>query len=380
MADFNPVAAFNRGRSNALSIRAQEQGIAREKQQAPIRNQLAKLGLGQAQRQDSQSISDQESQDVISKFKVIHQASEALLSIPEGQARAAAFQKLEPELERLGIPAGSFTAEQLTNANLNEAMQFSKSFITDPSRVSQLTGANKRIQDDTEILRGAIDENGQLIPVKSMTATQKAAAIRQGLIPAAGTTTKEERIALSSNLTEKVASSQANIKSAVKEVEAKVKAASDIASQNKSNEAALEVYEIGVKQLADSLGKTTQGPIASIFTSLTDEARAADGAVSIMLPVLKAMFRSSGEGTFTDKDQELLEAMLPTRKDNPKTAQSKLLMVDAVVQAKLRQRNANQSNSQPQQPQQQIQEGQTATNAQGQKIILQNGQWVPFNG
>jgi len=97
----------------------------------------------------------------------------------------------------------------------------------------------------------------------------------------------------------------------------------------------LQIYNVGIRNLAESLDKTITGPIASIFTGLTDSARTADGAKAIMLPVLKQMFRESGEGTFTDKDQEVLEGMIPTRKDNPATSKAKLEMIDAIVQTKL---------------------------------------------
>jgi hypothetical protein len=125
------------------------------------------------------------------------------------------------------------------------------------------------------------------------------------------------------------------VERAVATAKASVNAIANNKKVAKSNSKALQIYEVGIRNLAESLGKTTQGPILSLFTGLTDSARTADGAKAIMLPVLKQMFRESGEGTFTDKDQEVLEGMIPTRKDSPETARAKLQMIDAVVQAKL---------------------------------------------
>ena len=57
--------------------------------------------------------------------------------------------------------------------------------------------------------------------------------------------------------------------------------------------------------------------------------------VAAMAPILKQLFRGAGEGTFTDKDQELLVAMLPTRKDTPEARVIKVQNIDAIVRAKL---------------------------------------------
>ena len=42
--------------------------------------------------------------------------------------------------------------------------------------------------------------------------------------------------------------------------------------------------------------KTATGPIVWLVPALTTEQQTADGAVAIMAPVLKQMFRASGEG------------------------------------------------------------------------------------
>ena len=55
----------------------------------------------------------------------------------------------------------------------------------------------------------------------------------------------------------------------------------------------------------------------------------------MMAPVLKQMFRSSGEGTFTDSDQKLLMNMIPKRTDTAEAIKSKLEFLDNMVNAKL---------------------------------------------
>ena len=105
-------------------------------------------------------------------------------------------------------------------------------------------------------------------------------------------------------------------------------------TRNKSNRA-FYVYNAGIQRLKAALEKTTTGPIVGRLPAFTAEAQTAEGAQKIMLPVLKDMFRTAGEGVFTDKDQETLANMLPNRTDEPEAAAAKLEAIDAIVKAKL---------------------------------------------
>lgn len=69
--------------------------------------------------------------------------------------------------------------------------------------------------------------------------------------------------------------------------------------------------------------------------TLGDGARVRKAAESNMAPILKNLFRTAGEGTFTDKDQELLLGMVPNKWDSDEVAQQKLDMVDRLVRAKM---------------------------------------------
>jgi hypothetical protein len=95
------------------------------------------------------------------------------------------------------------------------------------------------------------------------------------------------------------------------------------------------MYDTAMNGLTESLGETTTGPVAGWLPAITSNQQVADGAVAAMAPVLKQLFRSSGEGAFTDKDQELLIEMIPTRKDNPEARVAKIKNIDAIVRAKL---------------------------------------------
>jgi hypothetical protein len=94
-------------------------------------------------------------------------------------------------------------------------------------------------------------------------------------------------------------------------------------------------FKTGMDDYADALEGTMAGFFEGRLPAVTASQQIADGSKSVMLPLLKQLFRSAGEGVFTDKDQELLEGMLPTRKDEPAAQVSKLNMVNTVVAMKL---------------------------------------------
>lgn len=125
------------------------------------------------------------------------------------------------------------------------------------------------------------------------------------------------------------------LKRAVTAVTAQVKNVADSLTKNKSNNSALKVYETGIESLRNSLGDTSTGPLVGLLPAFTTSAQVAEGASSMMAPVLKQMFRSSGEGTFTDSDQKLLMNMIPKRTDTAAAIKSKLEFLDNMVNAKL---------------------------------------------
>lgn len=184
-----------------------------------------------------------------------------------------------------------------------------------------------------------------------------AAAVALGIQERAGTRSSQERIASSQELTRQVAESEATIAGAEatakeagkleaqKELRPEVEAAvaqaveqaKDTAERTdkaQSNETALNVYDQAMSGLVGSLSGTQTGPGMG-WISLTASQQIADGAVAAMAPVLKQLFRSAGEGNFTDRDQQMLLDMVPTRKDHPEAIRAKIENIDAIVRAKL---------------------------------------------
>lgn len=256
---------------------------------------------------------------------------------------------------------------------------------------------------DDLIKRLPVNPDGTLKDPKQMTAAERAIAIEAGLLPRA-TGSAAITTATTPGLTDQVADSEADISGAKAgasevakltaqlklkpQVEAAVRdavnaanARAEVAKEERSNARALDVYTTGMTGLTNALGGTETGPFVGWLPALTSNQQIADGAIAAMAPILKSMFRASGEGNFTDQDQKLLLDMIPTRKDRPEARISKLQNIDAIIRAKLGsvQPQGAAPTQQPTtqaQTQSQFSEGQTATNPQtGEKLIFRNGKW-----
>ena len=108
-------------------------------------------------------------------------------------------------------------------------------------------------------------------------------------------------------------------------------------AERKANQpnAALEQWVEARKGLEDGLGRTDTGPIVGRLPAFTTDQQIAEGSVAATAPILKQLFRTAGEGTFTDKDQELLMKMVPTRTDTEEARQAKIENIDRIIRAKL---------------------------------------------
>lgn len=102
-----------------------------------------------------------------------------------------------------------------------------------------------------------------------------------------------------------------------------------------SVDATLELYETARQGLLDGLKGTRTGYFSGKLPAITSNQQVAEGAVAAMAPVLKQLFRVSGEGVFTDRDQALLLAMIPTRGTDPAAIPTQIANIDKIVKAKL---------------------------------------------
>ena len=114
------------------------------------------------------------------------------------------------------------------------------------------------------------------------------------------------------------------------------KAGVERATAQTDREAAWNLYETAMAGLQSGLSATETGPLSGRIPAVTSAQQTGEGAVAAMAPVLKQLFRTAGEGTFTDRDQALLLEMVPTRKDTPEARAAKIANIDSIVRAKLR--------------------------------------------
>lgn len=182
---------------------------------------------------------------------------------------------------------------------------------------------------------------------------QQAALISLGLQPRAGISASE-RIANDPELAARVAALEEQTTAASErgkletqeEIKPRVEAAVDRAKaevaqavkaegEQRSNARTLAIYDSAMSNLANALSETTTAPGVGWVPAMTANAQIAEGAQAVMAPILKSMFRTAGEGTFTDQDQKMLMDMIPTRSDLPEARAAKIQAIDAVVRAKL---------------------------------------------
>lgn len=126
------------------------------------------------------------------------------------------------------------------------------------------------------------------------------------------------------------------VESAVISAVGQAKAEVDKLGEQRSNDKALGVYETAMGNLTKALDNTITGPFIGFTPAMTSNAQIADGAIAMMLPLMKDVFRGAGEGTFTEGDQKILTDLIPTRNDNSEARASKITMLDSMIRAKLK--------------------------------------------
>lgn len=110
---------------------------------------------------------------------------------------------------------------------------------------------------------------------------------------------------------------------------------SDAVKLAEQNDRAYRTYAAAMRGVEQGMAGTTTNPAAGAIPPLTAEAQIAEGSTAAMAPILKQLFRAAGEGVFTDRDQQLLLDMVPTRKDYPEARQWKIDNINMIVRAKL---------------------------------------------
>ena len=293
-------------------------------------------------KQNEQQISQADYEQGVQRLTVVNRLAKKVKELGPNE-RYSFVQSINPEmLQSVGIDPKQISGVQLddnsldaliaqTGAALPQTSQYRKESVStnqglmvfDPSTGSYVPAKGA---DGKELSAAQYDPSlqGQIAGAKAGAANQSDLAYDPEI------KRREEQAAADVKL-----ATQPAITTAVDTAANEADAAAKTKAKAQKDASALAVYEAGMKNLADSLEKTTTGPLAGRLPAVTSSQQTAEGAISAMAPVLKALFREAGEGTFTKEDQQILMDMLATRADTPEARKAKMQNVDALVKLKL---------------------------------------------
>lgn len=331
-----------------LKIEQGEQGLrnARQSILASQENVLASQqdrGIRQQQQQQQNKLAKQQEQ--VTQAIQAGRIAQAAKGFDTPGERIEFFQSVSPALRGLGLDISKVDSNDVTDASLDKWIAAGRAFS--PNNNQERTAQQK---DFDFLSQGLAQED-----------IDKARRIRLGLDPRA--TGSAIQTITDLNLGRQIGATEAEIEGAKEEaklikqlklkpeienavtrVVASAKADADLASEAKSNDKALMIYETAFSGLSEALGNTNTGPFFGMMPAFTTEGQIADAAVAATLPILKTMFRSAGEGTFTEGDQKILTNLIPTRKTKSDAAKAQLKALDDIVRSKLGANNDGEAN------------------------------------
>lgn len=373
MADFNPVLNFTQGlQAGQGMMESQRQNQIRSLQQA-LSGQASMGNFNPATNPNFQRLAALDP-DIAAKslatFQTLDQNRQKAFFLDARQAKrmleagdVEGFKKLANDrLEMVsqlnGDPSDTLSVLDsvvkgdipgaISQLSMAEQAGIDAGFLEDPrimeAKLASVTGLSSEARTFNDMVKKA-----GLTPAEEKLARR----IELGLAPRA-VGSAAQTISQDQNLTNQVAASEAaiagakegaklaqeyklkpKIAEAVGIAQGKVKLALDQEEEGRSDAKALRVFDAAMTSLNEALGGTTTGPVAGLLPAMTANAQMADGAVAMIAPTLKQIFRTAGEGNFTDADQKLLMDMVPTRTDSPEARMFKMNAINTIVRQKL---------------------------------------------
>jgi len=107
------------------------------------------------------------------------------------------------------------------------------------------------------------------------------------------------------------------------------------AALERETDKTLGAFDEGMRAVSKAFGEATTGPVVGMFPTISEAGQDLNSSVASLAPLLKGLFRTAGEGTFTDKDQELLLAMVPNEKMDKGPAQNAINRIYSIVYQKM---------------------------------------------
>ena len=327
------------GQQFAINLDQQQALAQRQAQLAPLQFQSAQLDVQSKQQGVDQRTDQQKNQSLFNTALRVDSASDAEI-IPILEASIARVQGLggdaKESLAALELArSGDFTTVRSGAKNLIEV---------------GVRQGDIKPQGGTQSAEGASFES--LIANFSDEDKTKARRVKAGLDPrmvgSAIQTITEQGIEANIANVEKVITeakeigkltAQHKLKPVVDAavISAVGQAKAEVAKlgEERSSIKTLAIYNNSMSNLTKALDNTITGPFIGLTPALTANAQIADGAIAMMLPLMKDVFRGAGEGTFTEGDQKILTDMIPTRNDSAEARRSKITFIDELIRSKL---------------------------------------------
>lgn len=305
----NPGAAFMQGASAAQDMGAQRQRMNMLAQQENrTQQQFSQNRLAQQREADQQ--------DQAKKHQLEIAAASAMAYSPQPKADAERFYpEFVAQLKANG-QWDAVTDDQVRQQAMQELRYAQAQAGQAPERLS--------LEDQFKADQAMKLKQMELEAAGRTRADQQSFSARQAAEQRAFTAAENERNRAvqtrGQDLTNQAAATRANNANAINSAQ---------------NQKTWDTYRVAMDGLRQAMAATDTGPMAGRLPAVTSAQQTAEGAESAMAPVLKQIFRVAGEGTFTDKDQELLMKMVPTRKDSPQAREAKIQNIDNIVKSKL---------------------------------------------
>lgn len=295
--------------------------------------------LNQQAMQSNQQQIDRASYEMgVERLKVINRLANKVRQLPQAQRQGFVSSINQNMLQSVGIDPAQIGSVQLDDHSLDALIAQTGAAIPETADTAGqrefeylTSGLSKEERDRARRIELGLDPRavGSAAITTATTGLTEDVAGSQAAIEGAKAGSRE-----AAKLEEQL-NKLPQVKAAVASAEQQVKELGDRRTTAAQNQIAMGMYETAMKGLVSGLEGTETGAIAGRLPAITANQQIAEGAVAAIAPILKATFRTSGEGTFTDKDQELLMAMVPTRKDEPEARAAKINNINAIIAAKL---------------------------------------------
>lgn len=314
----SPLQSFIQGSEFAQRSQANKQALEQGRQNLEFGQQLGQQKVSSGE----QSLRAGEFQEEMQKAQLMSNSLDAIgRASQDPMQRKQIAAQLLPELQKFGIDMPPEQLEQVDWSDQGLAGYKAQltGFMSNPREA--MSASQREFQGLTEGLSPEDEETAR--------------RIKLGLDPRAAMDASEFGLREAAKL-DAQKGVKAQIAGEVEQAKGEVKANLSMEEKKIAGKQNYRLFSSALNNLSSSLGATSlSGPIAGRVPATTSSAQIADAAKAVMLPVLKQIFRQSGEGVFTDKDQEALEAMLPNRKQTREAQLATIDAIDSIVKAKL---------------------------------------------